>query len=77
MILMDIMMPEMDGLQATRKIRKKDQQIPIIAYSAYSYNANDEKARKAGCDDFIAKPVTATKLREKINSYIQSSYSRI
>lgn len=73
-ILMDIHMPEMDGLQATREIRQKDQQIPIIAFSAYSYNANDEKARKAGCDDFIAKPVIPGKLREKLNSYISFSY---
>ena len=74
-ILMDIKMPEMDGLQATRKIRQKDQKIPIIAFSAHSYNTNDQKAISAGCDDFLAKPVTANKLRDTINSYIRFYYN--
>lgn len=73
-ILMDLHMPEMDGLQATREIRQKDQQIPIIAFSAYSYNANEKRAEQSGCDEFIPKPVTAKKLRERIDSYVQFTY---
>ena len=58
MILMDIKMPEMNGIEATKKIREKNPSIPIIAQTAYSLENDRQTAIDAGCNDFIAKPVS-------------------
>lgn len=71
-IIMDIKMPEMDGLQATQIIKEIDPDIPILALSAFFYDTDVNKARKAGCDDFINKPISAYELREKINDFFRT-----
>ena len=55
---MDIKMPEMNGIEATKKIREKNPSIPIIAQTAYSLENDRQTAIDAGCNDFIAKPVS-------------------
>ena len=70
MILMDIKMPVMDGLEATRRIRLKGGTLPIIALTANAYDSDREKAYLAGCNNYMAKPVMAAKLREMIHSYL-------
>jgi PAS domain S-box-containing protein len=76
MILMDISMPEMDGFEATRRIRdaeKKDgNHIPIIAMTAHALSDDRGKCLAAGMDDYISKPVNIKELREKIDSYLGS-----
>lgn len=57
LILMDIVMPEMDGLTATRLIRSTNKNIPIIALSANVFESDIDKAYDAGCLEFIAKPL--------------------
>jgi PAS domain S-box-containing protein len=57
LILMDIKMPEMDGYEATRKIREFNKDVKIIAQTAYALNGDREKALEAGCDDYVSKPV--------------------
>jgi CheY-like chemotaxis protein len=56
-ILLDIKMPVMNGLDATREIRKKNKTIPIIAQTAFAFASDKEDAFKAGCNDYLAEPV--------------------
>ena len=71
LVLMDIKMPVMDGLNATREIRKIDKNIPIIALTAFALENDKEKAIEAGCDDYISKPVSNEKLIEIIHKHIK------
>ncbi|MDD3108176.1 MAG: response regulator [Alistipes sp.] len=70
LILMDIKMPEMDGLTATREIRKLDTAIPIIALTANAFDSDKQKAIEAGCNDYMAKPIVVGLLTEMIKKYI-------
>ncbi len=60
LVLMDIMLPEMDGLEATRLIREnpKTRSIPILAVTALSSRKDKEKCLQSGCDDYLSKPFT-------------------
>ncbi len=66
LVLMDIRMPEMDGLMATREIRKFDRQTPVIAVTAFSYETSLSIAKKSGCNDLLYKPITRKKLYDAI-----------
>lgn len=68
-VLMDIKMPVMNGLDATQEIKKIRNELPIIAQTAYSTPKDKEKAIKAGCDGFISKPIQEELLREIITKY--------
>ncbi len=61
-VLMDIRMPEMDGLEATRLIREFNNTIPIVAVTANAFNSDKIKALEAGCSNFITKPVNKEEL---------------
>ncbi|MEI8006489.1 MAG: response regulator [Bacteroidota bacterium] len=69
MILMDIKMPLMNGLEATREIRSFRKDIPIIAISAHAMTGDEKKALDAGCNGFIAKPTSGAELLEGLKSY--------
>lgn len=70
LILMDIKMPVMDGLEATKNIRTFNKDIVIVALTANAYDSDREKAYLVGCNNYMAKPVMANKLREMIHSYL-------
>ena len=72
LILMDIQMPVMDGYEATRRI-KADlalKAIPIIAVTSYALSGDEEKARSAGCDGYIAKPFSPRQMLAKVREII-------
>lgn len=70
LILMDIRMPVMDGIQATEKIRTISLTVPIIAVTAYAFYTEQQQAIQAGCNAVISKPYSMERLKETIESYI-------
>ncbi|MCP4109395.1 MAG: response regulator, partial [Desulfobacteraceae bacterium] len=70
LILMDIQMPEMDGLEATKAIRKFETEIPIIALTAHAFKGDRDKCLDAGMDDYISKPVDRPAFLKLIKKYI-------
>jgi CheY-like chemotaxis protein len=71
LILMDIRMPEMDGLDTTRKIRKIYPDLPIIAQTAYAQISDRKMALDCGCNDYISKPIEATELNAILFKYMK------
>ena len=68
-VLMDINMPELNGLEATMEIKKISPKLPIIAQTAYALSGDKEKALKAGFDDYITKPINKNELHRLIDKY--------
>lgn len=69
-VLMDINMPIMDGHEATKNIKKEFPNLPIVAQTAYSTREDKETALKAGCDDFITKPIDLNELNSVLFKYL-------
>ena len=69
LVLMDIKMPVMDGLEATREIKLFRKDLPIIACTAFALSGDTKMARDAGCDDYVAKPVNKKILLGKLEKY--------
>lgn len=70
LVLMDIKMPVMNGLEATKRIKATRSDLPIIAVTAYALSSDESLALRSGCDDYLSKPITKEQLFEKINKYI-------
>lgn len=68
MVIMDIKMPIMDGIEATRQIKAIRQDVPVIAVTAHAMSGDEYRIRAAGCDDYIAKPLSGKVLLEKIKN---------
>ncbi len=69
LILMDIKMPIMNGLDATKEIRTFNSDVPIIALTANAFDTDKEHALEIGCNDFIAKPLKKTLLIELVQKW--------
>jgi signal transduction histidine kinase/ABC-type amino acid transport substrate-binding protein len=69
-ILMDIKMPQMDGLEATRKIREFDKVVPIVALTANAFDSDRENALKAGCNAFLSKPFSNKELESVLANHM-------
>ena len=72
LILMDLGMPVMDGWEATRRIKANDalKQIPVIAVTSHAMVGDEIDARKAGCDDYLPKPIDEDLLLQKIKKFL-------
>ncbi len=71
LILMDIKMPNINGLDATKAIREMSASVPVIAVSAYAYEKDKIAAIESGCYEFLTKPVSADLLKMTINKYLK------
>jgi len=69
LVLMDIQMPDMDGYEASRQIRSFNENIVVIAQTAYALEGDKEKALASGCNDYISKPIDPGELENKIGKY--------
>jgi CheY-like chemotaxis protein len=79
LVLMDIQLPGMDGLAAT-KILKEDtdlKDIPIVALTSYAMQGDKEKALEAGCSGYIAKPIDTRKFLETLAQYLKDENSKV
>jgi signal transduction histidine kinase/CheY-like chemotaxis protein len=70
LILMDIRMPIMDGIEATKQIKKLRPDLPIIAQTAYAFEDEKNKILAIGCDEYLAKPLENNKLHSMISKYM-------
>jgi len=66
LVLMDILLPQMNGYEATREIRKFNKDVIIIAQTAYAFEGDKEKAIAAGCHDYLSKPIKTDQLEQMI-----------
>jgi CheY-like chemotaxis protein len=73
LILLDLQLPGMDGLELTRHLRadSRTRAIPIVAVTAYAMKGDEAKARAAGCDGYLVKPIDKRLLRQVVKSYLE------
>ncbi len=73
LILMDIQLPEMDGYEATRRIKANPElrEIPIIAVTSYALSGDEAKAFEAGCDGYVTKPFSPRTLLAKVREFVE------
>lgn len=70
LILVDIKMPEMNGIDTLKEIRKFDTEIPVIMQSAYAFEDDMESTRQAGSNGFITKPIYIKELKATLSSFL-------
>jgi CheY-like chemotaxis protein len=70
MVLMDIKMPIMDGLEATKAIKENHPDLPIVALTANAFDSDRQLAMEAGCNDFLSKPVSSELCIKTIKKYL-------
>jgi CheY-like chemotaxis protein len=73
LVLMDIKMPVLNGLDATKKILESRRNLPIIAQSAGAFSDNRQKALEYGCADFVSKPIKIDELINKMSNLLMDS----
>jgi CheY-like chemotaxis protein len=72
-ILMDLRLPDISGIEVTRKIRQSDKRTPIIAQTAYAMGEDKDKCLKAGCNEFITKPFNPQSLIGIMNNWLKKA----
>ena len=73
LILMDIQLPEVSGLDVTKWLKADDnlKQIPVIAVTAFAMKGDEEKIREGGCEAYIAKPISVTNFLETVEQFLK------
>lgn len=71
LVLLDISLPVMDGYEVARQIREQRPTLPIIGLSAHAMRGDEERARSAGCNDYLTKPVDEDLLWQKLKVYLE------
>lgn len=71
LILMDLQMPEMDGIEAAQHIREKNKDVPIIAITASLLHSDHNKCSEAGMNGYLTKPYTFDQVKEIVSKYIE------
>lgn len=72
LILMDIQLPEVSGLEVTKWLKEDDElrAIPVIAVTAFAMKGDEERIRQGGCEAYISKPISVAKFIETVRSYL-------
>ncbi len=72
LILMDIQLPEVSGLEVTKWLKEDDElaRIPVIAVTAFAMKGDEERIRQGGCEAYISKPISVVKFIETVKSYL-------
>jgi CheY-like chemotaxis protein len=70
LILMDISLPILDGYEATRKIRETHPSVPIVGLSAHAMSGHEQKAKEAGCNGYLTKPINDQLLFDMLKQYL-------
>ena len=72
LILMDIQLPEVSGLEVTKWLKEENElhAIPVIAVTAFAMKGDEERIRAGGCEDYIAKPISVVDFLEKVKRYL-------
>ncbi|MCK6418847.1 MAG: response regulator [Alphaproteobacteria bacterium] len=75
LILMDIQLPEISGLEVTRRLKNDGdlKHIPVIAVTAFAMKGDEQKIREGGCEDYISKPISVARFLEVIDSYLHKA----
>jgi two-component system cell cycle response regulator DivK len=74
LILMDVQLPGMDGYEVTRRLKAQEETkgIPIIAVTSFAMKGEEDRAREAGCDAYLSKPIDIHKLVETVKSFLDT-----
>ena len=75
LVLMDIKMPDLNGIEATKRIKALRNDVPIVAQTAYAMSTDEENCLESGCDDYISKPLRIDELLRKVDTYMKRSPS--
>jgi len=75
LILMDIQLPEVSGLEVTKWLKEDPElkHIPVIAVTAFAMKGDEQKIREGGCEDYISKPISVSRFLEVIESYLKKN----
>jgi CheY-like chemotaxis protein len=75
LILMDLQLPGLDGMEATRRLKAdpRTSAIPVVALSAHAHGVDEERARAAGCAGYIAKPIRLSRFPQQVRTFLEGA----
>lgn len=73
LVLMDLSLPEINGWEAARQIKKQRKDLSVVAVTAHALAGDEDRARNAGCDDYLAKPFSPKELRDIVERNLKKA----